>query len=149
MANTPVRAAVIQAAPVVFDVEKTLQKIADLAADAARQGARIALFPEAFVCAYPKAPAVFGRGFHGISVRARPNTGTSIICVSLSTRCASGTATIPDGLSMNGRGSLMTGVVSHPLRELVVAIAGVARTCFEVPGYRVSSDSRIVSGARF
>lgn len=49
-----VRAAVVQAAPVVFEVEPTLSKLADLAADAARQGAQLAVFPEAFVSAYPK-----------------------------------------------------------------------------------------------
>lgn len=47
-------AAVAQAAPVAFDTERTLEKLRDLAADAARQGADIALFPEAFICAYPK-----------------------------------------------------------------------------------------------
>src|SRR4051812_2716487 len=51
---TLIRAAVIQAAPVVFDVEQTLAKLAELAADAARQGALLAVFPEAFVSAYPK-----------------------------------------------------------------------------------------------
>lgn len=51
---TPVQAAVVQAAPVVFDVDRTLDKIDDLAADAAREGAQIAVFPEAFVAAYPK-----------------------------------------------------------------------------------------------
>lgn len=51
---TLIRAAVIQAAPVVFDVEETLAKLADLTADAARQGALLAVFPEAFVSAYPK-----------------------------------------------------------------------------------------------
>src|SRR5437763_16684497 len=50
----PVRVAVVQAAPVVFDVPRTLAKLADLAADAARRGARLAVFPEAFVSAYPK-----------------------------------------------------------------------------------------------
>lgn len=49
-----IRAAVVQAAPVVFDVPRTLAKLADLAADAAGQGARLAVFPEAFVSAYPK-----------------------------------------------------------------------------------------------
>lgn len=38
----------------MFDREKTLAKLADLAADAARAGARIAVFPEAFVSAYPR-----------------------------------------------------------------------------------------------
>lgn len=47
-------AAVVQAAPVAFDVARTLDKLADLAADAARKGAKLAVFPEAFVSAYPK-----------------------------------------------------------------------------------------------
>ncbi len=51
---TVVRAAVIQAAPVVFDVPRTLARLADRTADAARQGARLVVFPEAFVSAYPK-----------------------------------------------------------------------------------------------
>lgn len=46
--------AVVQAAPVAFDVARTLQKVSDLAADARRRGARLALFPEAFVSAYPR-----------------------------------------------------------------------------------------------
>ncbi len=49
-----ITAAVVQAAPVVFDQERTLEKLRDLAADAAGQGADITLFPEAFISAYPK-----------------------------------------------------------------------------------------------
>src|SRR5436309_10437040 len=56
-----VRVAVVQAAPVVFDTARTLAKLADLAADAARRGAKLALFPEAFVPAYPK-----GMSFGGL-----------------------------------------------------------------------------------
>ncbi len=48
------KAVVVQAAPVAFDRERTLQKVHALAADAARQGARLVLFPEAFVSAYPR-----------------------------------------------------------------------------------------------
>jgi nitrilase len=47
-------AAVVQDAPVVFDPEATLSKVADLTAQAARAGARLVVFPEAFVSAYPK-----------------------------------------------------------------------------------------------
>ena len=47
-------AACVQAAPVAFDVPLTVQKVADLTADAARQGARLVLFPEAFISAYPR-----------------------------------------------------------------------------------------------
>lgn len=57
MAGTPlrsVRVAVIQDAPVVFDLEPTLAKVADLAGRAAATGARLAVFPEAFVGGYPK-----------------------------------------------------------------------------------------------
>src|SRR4051812_43101574 len=53
-AMNAVRVAVVQAAPVVFDVGRTLAKLHDLSADAARRGARLAVFPEAFVSAYPK-----------------------------------------------------------------------------------------------
>jgi nitrilase len=48
------RAAVVQAASVVFDRERTLSKLEDLAADATRGGADLAVFPEAFVGGYPR-----------------------------------------------------------------------------------------------
>ena len=47
-------AAVVQHAPVVFDSARTIDKIAVLTAEAAAQGARLVVFPEAFVSAYPK-----------------------------------------------------------------------------------------------
>jgi nitrilase len=47
-------AAVVQAAPVVFDPVRTIEKLRQLAADAARKKARLVLFPEAFISAYPK-----------------------------------------------------------------------------------------------
>jgi nitrilase len=49
-----VKAAVVQAAPVMFDTDSTLQKLATLAREAAGQGAGIVVFPEAFVGGYPK-----------------------------------------------------------------------------------------------
>ena len=63
------RVAVVQAAPVAFDVARTLQKVRDLTADATRRGARVTLFPEAFVSAYPR-----GLGF-GATVGARTPEG--------------------------------------------------------------------------
>jgi nitrilase len=48
-----VRAAVVQAAPVLFDTSQSLQKLADLTADAGRQHAELVVFPEAFVGGYP------------------------------------------------------------------------------------------------
>jgi len=50
----PLKVAVIQAAPVAFDRERTLEKVASLAHEAAGKGARLVLFPEAFVSAYPR-----------------------------------------------------------------------------------------------
>jgi nitrilase len=48
------KVAVVQAAPVAFDRERTLDKLAALAADASKQGAQLVLFPQAFVSAYPR-----------------------------------------------------------------------------------------------
>jgi nitrilase len=48
------RAAVVQAAPVAFDRARTLEKVAALTAEAAEQGARLIVFPEAFVAGYPR-----------------------------------------------------------------------------------------------
>ena len=50
----PVRVAVVQASPIVFDRERTLNKVRALTSDASSQGARLVLFPEAFVSAYPR-----------------------------------------------------------------------------------------------
>jgi nitrilase len=47
-------AAMVQSSPVVFEPKATLAKVRDLTADAAKQGARLVVFPEAFVSAYPK-----------------------------------------------------------------------------------------------
>jgi nitrilase len=49
-----IRAAVVQAAPVVFSLDATLVKVRALTADAASQGAQLVVFPEAFVSGYPK-----------------------------------------------------------------------------------------------
>jgi len=48
------RAAVVQAAPILFDTARTLEKLADLTRDSAAQGAELVVFPEAFVGGYPK-----------------------------------------------------------------------------------------------
>jgi nitrilase len=47
-------AAVVQAAPVVFDLPRSLAKTQGLVAEAAARGARLVLFPEAFLSAYPR-----------------------------------------------------------------------------------------------
>lgn len=49
-----VRVAVVQAAPVLFDREATIEKAGRLVCEAAGQGARLVVFPEAFVPAYPR-----------------------------------------------------------------------------------------------
>jgi len=49
-----VRVAVVQAAPVLFDREATVEKTCRLTADAAAGGAEVILFPEAFIPAYPR-----------------------------------------------------------------------------------------------
>ena len=54
MPQTIVRVAVVQSAPVAFDRECTLAKVRSLAQDAAGRGAKLVVFPEAFVSAYPR-----------------------------------------------------------------------------------------------
>jgi nitrilase len=49
-----VKAAVIQAAPVLFDRAATVDKACQLIAEAAAEGAQLLLFPEAFIPAYPR-----------------------------------------------------------------------------------------------
>ena len=48
------KVAVVQAASVAFDRERTLEKLQRLTREAAAQGAKLVLFPEAFVSAYPR-----------------------------------------------------------------------------------------------
>jgi len=49
-----VKVAVVQAAPVLFNREATVEKACRLIGEAAAQGARLILFPEAFIPAYPR-----------------------------------------------------------------------------------------------
>ena len=49
-----VRVAVVQAAPVGFDLEKTLEKTRALVSEAKATGSQLVVFPEAFVSGYPR-----------------------------------------------------------------------------------------------
>jgi nitrilase len=51
---TQFKAAVVQAAPVLFDRQASVEKACCLVDEAAAQGARLILFPEAFIPAYPR-----------------------------------------------------------------------------------------------
>lgn len=46
--------AVVQAASIAFNREQTIEKALDLTRDAAKRGARLVLFPEAFIPGYPR-----------------------------------------------------------------------------------------------
>jgi nitrilase len=67
-----IKVAVVQAAPVLFDREATLEKARGLIAQVAEQGAQLILFPEAFVPAYPR-----GLSF-GTAVGSRSPEGRKI-----------------------------------------------------------------------
>ncbi len=67
--SRPVRAAVVQAAPALFDTPRSLRKLADLTADAAGRRAQLVVFPEAFLGGYPK-----GHDF-GVTVGIRTPEG--------------------------------------------------------------------------
>ncbi len=64
-----VKVAVVQAAPILFDRDATVEKTCRLTTEAAAQGAQLILFPEAFIPAYPR-----GLGF-GTVVGSRSPAG--------------------------------------------------------------------------
>src|SRR5512135_1377602 len=64
-----VKVAVVQAAPLLFEREATVEKTCRLTAEVAGQGAQVILFPEALIPAYPR-----GLGF-GTVVGSRKHTG--------------------------------------------------------------------------
>jgi nitrilase len=66
------RVAVAQAAPAVFDRVATLVRVRELAAEAAGGGARLVLFPEAFVSGYPR-----GISFGTVIAAARPKDAST------------------------------------------------------------------------
>jgi len=51
---TVVKTAVVQAAPILFNRDASVEKACRLTAEAAAQGAQLILFPEAFIPAYPR-----------------------------------------------------------------------------------------------
>jgi nitrilase len=51
--NEPVTVACAQVEPVVFDLDATIDRIDEVAGEAAGKGARLVLFPEAYIPAYP------------------------------------------------------------------------------------------------
>lgn len=69
MTSPPFRVAVVQTAPIAFDTDATIDRIAERVAEAAAQGARVVLFPEAFIGGYPK-----GSDF-GIRLGSRSDAG--------------------------------------------------------------------------
>lgn len=64
------KVAVVQAAPVLFDRQATVEKASRLTAEAASQGAKLILFPEAFIPAYPRGLS-FGHVVGGRSPEGR------------------------------------------------------------------------------
>jgi len=66
------KVAVVQASPVMFDCQATVDKTCRLIIEAARQGVKLVLFPEAFIPAYPR-----GISF-GTVVGARSQEGRRI-----------------------------------------------------------------------
>ncbi len=59
----PVTVACVQAEPVVLDRERTIERVAELTAEATSRGARLVVFPEAFVPVYPS--SVWARALAG------------------------------------------------------------------------------------
>lgn len=63
-------ASAVQAAPVFFDKEKTIQKIGDLISDASTVKSKLILFPEVFIPGYPRG-LIFGTSVGGRAPEGR------------------------------------------------------------------------------
>jgi nitrilase len=61
--KAPVTVACVQAEPVILDRDATIEKLGGLAAEAVSKGAKLLVFPEAFVPAYPS--SVWARALAG------------------------------------------------------------------------------------
>ncbi|MCK5004799.1 MAG: carbon-nitrogen hydrolase family protein [Candidatus Aminicenantes bacterium] len=70
--SASVKVAVVQAAPVMFNLEKTIEKVCELIGESATNGAEFILFPEAFIPAYPR-----GLSF-GMKVGGRTDEGRKL-----------------------------------------------------------------------
>ncbi|WP_042162059.1 carbon-nitrogen hydrolase family protein [Paenibacillus gorillae] len=69
MKNKQIHVAVIQSAPILFDKQSAMDKIASMTREAAGQGAQLVVFPEVFLPGYPR-----GLSF-GARVGSRTNAG--------------------------------------------------------------------------
>ncbi|MEM6343263.1 MAG: carbon-nitrogen hydrolase family protein [Bacteroidota bacterium] len=54
ISHIPYQIALVQASPILFDLEASIQKVADWAQQAKAAGAKLVLFPEAFLPCYPR-----------------------------------------------------------------------------------------------
>lgn len=54
MNNNPLKVAVVQSAPELFDLDKTMSKILKLIDEASEEGANLIVFPESYIPAYPR-----------------------------------------------------------------------------------------------
>jgi nitrilase len=70
--DRPITVACVQAEPVVLDLERTLDRLETLAAEAARNGAGLVVFPETFVPVYPS--SVWAKAFAGWQVDGAKET---------------------------------------------------------------------------
>jgi nitrilase len=61
--DAPVKVACVQAEPVILDREATVDKLVQLTADAAAEGASLLVFPEAFIPVYPS--STWAKAFAG------------------------------------------------------------------------------------
>ena len=103
------RIAVAQAGTELFDNRATFQKLEAMACDAAKNGAQLALFPEAFIGGYPK-----GLDF-GASLGIRTTPGRELFqsYFDCALEVPSAVTTAIGNLALNNKIGIVTGVVER------------------------------------
>ncbi|WP_448475462.1 nitrilase-related carbon-nitrogen hydrolase [Martelella sp. FLE1502] len=75
--SEPFKAAVIPAARVLFGTRRIIDKVADLVGEAASEGARLVVLPEAFVGGYPRG-WISARGLARAAPTGARNSGATM-----------------------------------------------------------------------
>jgi len=139
----PLLAAAVQAGSTLFDTAATMARFADLLSDAAQRGAKLAVFPEAFVGGYPK-------GVHfGAPVGSRSPEGRDLF-----RRYHEGAVDVPGSetdrmaaLAGDHGVDVVVGVIERASREVGAGTLFCTALCFSADGRLLGKRRKLMPTA--